>query len=276
MYNQEIHGILNKIKEEHNIKIIYACLAGSHAFGYAGPDSDIDVRLIFKYHQEKYLSLFNPPDVKTFGPYEIDGKKVDITGWDIKKAFHLGMKSNQHLLEYLHSPQVYREVCTLKFFDPSSEARYFKEELLSVCQSYFNPIKVRRAYVSIFRNKLECIADESYTSSPMERLKLLLSGLHSLLIGEYVYLTGKFPESVDIKYFALSNNEPRVKELIEMRKSGKVDSIAVDRFIEDSDSYTKELAQKIWGVEDWELESSVSKEAMSKDQCDEIFRRYLK
>ena len=38
---------LNKIENNYNVKVIYACESGSRAWGFASEDSDYDVRFIY-------------------------------------------------------------------------------------------------------------------------------------------------------------------------------------------------------------------------------------
>lgn len=103
------HHIKNKlleIEKSHNIKILYACETGSRAWGFASPDSDYDVRIIYMHEPDWYLSLSDSKD--TF-ELMLDDGELDITGWDFKKCLKLLWKSNGALLERLQSPVVYRD-----------------------------------------------------------------------------------------------------------------------------------------------------------------------
>lgn len=48
---------LRKIEKEYNVEIIYAVESGSRAWGFASPDSDYDVRFIYKRKKNDYLKL---------------------------------------------------------------------------------------------------------------------------------------------------------------------------------------------------------------------------
>ena len=39
---------LREIENEHNVKVLLAVESGSRAWGFASPDSDFDVRFIYK------------------------------------------------------------------------------------------------------------------------------------------------------------------------------------------------------------------------------------
>ena len=55
--------ILLKLKEmeaAHHVKILHAIESGSRAWGFASPDSDYDVRLIYVRPQNDYLKLHIP------------------------------------------------------------------------------------------------------------------------------------------------------------------------------------------------------------------------
>ena len=105
MKSDEIKDVLNKIEQEEDIEILYACEAGSRVWGFANDESDYDVRFIYKKHNVKdYLSLKDERDV-----IEWEVGDLDIVGWDIKKALKLHYKSNPNLREWFLSPQVYRD-----------------------------------------------------------------------------------------------------------------------------------------------------------------------
>lgn len=87
------------------VRTLYACESGSRAWGFASPDSDWDVRFVFAHACEAYLSIERPSEmIDLFLPHDLD-----LAGWDLRKALGLLRKSNPSLLEWLHSPIVYRE-----------------------------------------------------------------------------------------------------------------------------------------------------------------------
>jgi uncharacterized protein len=106
--NDKIITILKQIEEKHEIKILYACEAGSRAWGLDSTSSDYDVRFIYIHPKSIYLSI---------DPIGIGSKKdtielynhenIEISGWDLTKALRLFRKSNPSLLEWLQSPKQY-------------------------------------------------------------------------------------------------------------------------------------------------------------------------
>ena len=105
MKSDEIKEVLNKIEDQENIEILYACEAGSRVWGFANGQSDYDVRFIYKKRNVKdYLSLKEARDV-----IEWQADDMDIVGWDIKKALKQHYKSNPSLREWFLSAQVYRD-----------------------------------------------------------------------------------------------------------------------------------------------------------------------
>lgn len=100
-----IKQALQDIEQQRNIRILYACEAGSRAWGIESKDSDYDVRFIYVRPRDAYLSLDAPQDV-----IEVMKDDLDICGWDIFKSLRLLRKSNPSLLEWLFSPVVYREI----------------------------------------------------------------------------------------------------------------------------------------------------------------------
>ena len=104
--NERINQRLTDLESEHGFRILYACESGSRAWGFASADSDYDIRFLYVWPQEHYLSIMEPKDMIDLG---VDDENLDITGWDIRKALRLGRKSNGSLTEWLFSPVVYFE-----------------------------------------------------------------------------------------------------------------------------------------------------------------------
>jgi len=100
---------LQKIDLEEEIVIFYACESGSRAWGFPSVDSDYDVRFLYVHPVEWYLSIVEGRDVIE---RQADNR-LDINGWDLKKALGLFRKSNPPLFEWLNSPIVYQEKFTI-------------------------------------------------------------------------------------------------------------------------------------------------------------------
>jgi uncharacterized protein len=96
---------LKQIEQKHNIRILYALESGSRAWGFASRDSDYDVRFIYIHPLDWYLSIRDKRDVIELPISD----ELDISGWDIRKALGLFIKSNPPLLEWLGSPIVYQD-----------------------------------------------------------------------------------------------------------------------------------------------------------------------
>jgi len=122
---ENIKHILTEIERKKNIKILYACETGSRAWGFPSPDSDFDIRFIYKHERDWYLSLNTKRDT-----IEIMDGDLDITGWDFKKSLVLLKKSNAPLIERFNSPITYFAVDG------------FEEEFKSLIANYYSPIAV--------------------------------------------------------------------------------------------------------------------------------------
>ena len=94
---------LKQIENEKGIEILFAVESGSRAWGFASPDSDYDIRFVFKRNTDFYLSLWEHKDTIEF----MTEDDLDGSGWDIKKATLLLAKSNASFLGWLFSPIVY-------------------------------------------------------------------------------------------------------------------------------------------------------------------------
>lgn len=95
---------LKNIEAEEKITVLFACESGSRAWGTQSLNSDYDIRFIYIHHSDWYLQLFEQRDVfeKTIPP------TIELVGWDLKKALKLLYNSNPSLLEWIHSPFIYR------------------------------------------------------------------------------------------------------------------------------------------------------------------------
>jgi len=94
---------IDQIEKQHDVKVLYACDAGSRAYGLHAPGSDYDVRFIYIHKPEWYLSIDQQRDVIELPVDDL----LDMNGWDLQKALKLFRKSNPPLFEWLQSELVY-------------------------------------------------------------------------------------------------------------------------------------------------------------------------
>lgn len=126
---------LREIEEEYRVTVLYAAESGSRAWGFASPDSDFDVRFIYKRSREDYLRLDGPRDVIE---QPVDDT-WDVSGWDLRKTLILLHKSNPTVFEWLGSPIFYRTTG-------------FEERFRPLMQLYFSEKRMLYHYLSMARN----------------------------------------------------------------------------------------------------------------------------
>lgn len=95
---------LEQVEAQHGVRILYAAEGGSRCWGYNAPDSDYDVRFVYLQAAEWYEAGGQRDVIEL--PLA-DG--LDISGWELRKALRLTLGGNAALLEWLASPQVYRQ-----------------------------------------------------------------------------------------------------------------------------------------------------------------------
>lgn len=127
---------LADIERRFGVEIFYACESGSRAWDFASPDSDYDVRFLYRHPRDWYLSLSEQRDVIET---PIEGV-YDINGWDLRKALRLALKGNPVLFEWLSSP--------IRYLDRPLTAG-FREVAFSV----FDPVTAYRHYLSMARGQ---------------------------------------------------------------------------------------------------------------------------
>lgn len=196
-----------KLEQEKNIQVLFACETGSRAWGFPSPDSDYDVRLIYKHERNWYLTISEKKD--TIETMLNDGD-LDITGWDIRKCLRLLWKSNGALLERLQSPIVY-------YAEPG-----FLELIRPVADLCFSPIATIYHYLNMGKNSFDDIQDEEQI-----KLKKLFYALRAAFACKWILDKGTTPPIVFQTMLYELDIDPvlrkRIEDLIEL-KSGKNES----------------------------------------------------
>jgi predicted nucleotidyltransferase len=153
---------LSRIEQECELDILFACEAGSRAWGLANPLSDFDIRFIYRYHGlKKYLSLNKAKQVLEFqSPF-------DASGFDIFKAFELVSKSNPSIYEWVYSPIIYKETAE------------FSQNLKKVIEATYSPVALFKHYGSLCKRN---VSESSKGSFSLKKQKQLLQALRAELI----------------------------------------------------------------------------------------------
>lgn len=191
----EIKQKLLEIEEKENVKVLHAVESGSRAWGFASPDSDYDVRFIYRRTKEDYLSLNPKRDVIEWQLDEV----LDINGWDLKKAliqFHTG---NATLFEWSNSPIVYKSTETWEqiynvaknYFSTKAAGYHYYGTANSTYSQYLRGELVKyKKYFYALRPLLACQFIQTYKCPPpvlfedimkMDMSKELRDGIQELL-----------------------------------------------------------------------------------------------
>ncbi|WNS73628.1 nucleotidyltransferase domain-containing protein [Bacillus sp. DTU_2020_1000418_1_SI_GHA_SEK_038] len=108
-----IEQVIHQLEVDYDIKVLYACEAGSRAWGFPSKVSDYDVRFIYVHRMDWYLSIDQQRDTieipnRDAVSIPIDDQ-LDLSGWELTKALRLLRKSNPSLFEWLHSSIIYHQ-----------------------------------------------------------------------------------------------------------------------------------------------------------------------
>jgi uncharacterized protein len=159
---EAIYNEIDRIENIHNVEVLYAVESGSRVWGFESPNSDYDVRFIYKRPLSWYLAVHERRDVIEM-PLK-DGV-LDVTGWDLRKALYLLSKSNPPLLEWLSSPIVYQErgaVATIRkfvcsYFNPQSTIYHYLHMAQGNYREYLRTDEVPlKKYFYVIRPLLAC------------------------------------------------------------------------------------------------------------------------
>ena len=193
----KIREKLQEIEHDKKVKILYAVESGSRAWGFASPDSDYDIRFIYKHEPDYYLSLWEKPDVIEFmTPDDLDG-----SGWDIAKALKLLAKSNAPLIEWLFSPVVYYQ-------DDD-----FIKQLQALAMNCFSPIATLHHYLGTTKNFMDVCEQEEV------KLKSYFYALRTALAGRWIIEKNSFPpvDFMELLPIAPQNIQDKVLELMTIK-----------------------------------------------------------
>lgn len=200
----QIKQAVTQVCHAHEITCLHAIESGSRAWGFASPDSDYDVRLLYCHPLNWYLNLFDNKDTFEFIEEDLLSVPFDIGGWDIKKALTLIYKSNAVIFEWLHSPIVYQQRSELI------------DNLKLISLAYFKPITIFHHYQGMAKT-----ASIGLDLTAPIKLKKLFYLLRALLAAKWVITYETPPPVVMSEMFELINDETQtaILQLIALKST---------------------------------------------------------
>lgn len=201
--NTKIVNYLKQIEKDKNVEILLACETGSRAWGFPSPDSDFDIRFIYKHKIDWYLNLNEQKDTIEM---MFENNEIDLSGWDIKKTLQLLWKSNAPLLERIQSPIVY------------FANAIFLTEINILARNTYSKIATMHHYLSMSKKIFSEIVDKEDV-----KLKKLFYALRTAVACKWIMEKDGIPpivfqtmlEELEIEY-AIKN---RIYQLIELKET---------------------------------------------------------
>lgn len=233
---QKIKEYLREIEEQREIEILLACETGSRAWGFPSPDSDYDVRFIYKHKEDWYLQLFEQKDT-----IEImyDNNEIDLSGWDIRKTLLLLWKSNPPLLERIQSSIIY------------SSKPGFIDGMHELSKNMYSKIATMHHYLSMAKSMYEKVKE----SSNEVKLKTLFYAIRTSFVCRWIIEKEMMPpiwfptvlENIEID----GKIKDRIYELIALKSTLAEDychqqeieiNRIIEKFIEQAEACSAELS----------------------------------
>lgn len=198
---------LQQIQDEKEIEILLACETGSRAWGFPSPDSDYDVRFIYRHKKDWYLCLNEQKDTIE---QMFENNDIDLSGWDLKKSLNLLWKSNPPLLERIQSPIIY-------IFDKD-----FLSGINNLAQNSYSKIATLHHYLSMSKKMYSEVKGNKTV-----KLKKLFYALRTSIACKWIIEREEIPpivfqimlKELDIK----ENVRQRISELIELKSTKNED-----------------------------------------------------
>lgn len=192
--------ILNKLSEierDKNIDILFAVESGSRAWGFASPDSDYDIRFVYKHKKDWYLNLWEQANTIQF----MTEDDLDGSGWELRKALRLLAKSNASFTGWLFSPIVYRANDD------------FLNAIKKVAKANFNPVSGFYHFHSMNKGFEETLDSDKMT------LKSFFYAIRTALCANWIYKNETIPPVLFREMYSLidSSYHSKLDELIALK-----------------------------------------------------------
>lgn len=165
----EILARLSELETEYQMRILLAVEYGSHAYGYASENSDHDIRLIYVYPVERYLSLSSPQD-----SIQVIEGDLDICGWELKRTLSHAAKSNATFWEWMQCPVILDRLRVMEQLKNAARPYFAEKPILyanmRMLQSFrkeaMSGRKQTKNCLGIMRTAMQAIYAMQYRTAP--------------------------------------------------------------------------------------------------------------
>lgn len=242
---------LKEIEENYGVEILWAAEAGSRSWGFASPDSDFDVRFIYKRPFKEYLRLDHCRDVIELPINDI----WDVNGWDLDKTLKLLSKSNPALYEWLNAPIIYKE----------TGFRQRMEPLLSMC---FSEKRMLHHYFNTARNDIK-----NHLQKETVKPKKYFYALRPVMACEWImkyHSAPPVPFGDLVKTVLPDEMKPNIKRLLDLKTQAAEDTEI--KQIQSINGYLSGEMEKIYGY----LATMEDPEPVNWDRINAFFREEIK
>lgn len=225
---------------------VFATISGAHLYGFASPDSDVDLRGAFILPLRDLLGLRPPAETITI----VDKTSIDLdwVAHDVRKFARLMTNHNGYVLEQLFSPLV---VLTT----PAHE------ELIAIGKGCVTRPTVRH-YQGFARGRRKRLAE------PEPTVKHLLYAYRVLLTGIHLMQTGEVVANIQLLNQRFRFTE--VDELVHRKRAG-AEKMALDQ--RDLDGHAVLLDRLEAQLEKAHDESQLPNQAISADALEDLVVR---
>ena len=128
---------LKELERKEDCRILFAAESGSRAWGFASPDSDYDIRIIYVKPEAWYWDITEKKS-DTFSVM-LPGD-LDVSAWELRKTLQLFSTCNLALNEWLGSPIIY-----------GAEEK-FLAEMKRLRSYFFNSVRAGHHYLAMADN----------------------------------------------------------------------------------------------------------------------------
>lgn len=228
MREADMREVWSMLDEEHLARVacrgpevVFATLSGAHLYGFASPDSDVDVRGAVLFPLESMLGL-SPPD-ETLTIAEKEPVDVDFVAHDLRKFVRMMVSHNGYALEQLFSPLVLLEGPELG-------------PLRALGRGCITRPLVRH-YLGFSRGRRARLRE------PEPTVKHLLYAYRVLLAGIHVMKTGEIESNLGV----LSDAHPssHLLELIDRKKRGHETMALLPQEVEHEEAHLEQLETEL-------------------------------